>query len=268
MKVSIFLAHLNELAAQKNVSLTAALREAKKSGIDYLEIDCKSAQGREDELKALMDGAGLQAGGLNTWFDFGREKQPDLIESALDTAQSLNAAHIMAVPGFMEPDEDEAAFIDRLAEGLNGLVGAAAKRGVSIVMENFDAENAPYGRMKTFKELLGKVPGLGCAFDTGNFLYFGEDVLKAYDLMEKRIAHVHMKDIAFAPLRGEKGKTSLKGKQLYPAPVGSGELPMAEIVRRLYEHGYDGLFAIEHFNAGDQLLFMRRSARWLKNIFR
>ena len=92
--------------------------------------------------------------------------------------------------------------------------------------------------------------------------------MKAYDLLEKRIAHVHMKDIAYAPLRGEKGKTALTGKQLYPAPVGSGELPMAEIVRRLYEHGYDGLFAIEHFSAGDQLLYMRRSARWLKNIFR
>ncbi|MBR3503047.1 MAG: sugar phosphate isomerase/epimerase [Clostridia bacterium] len=268
MKVSIFLAHLTELSAQKNVSLTAALKEAKKSGVDYLEIDYRNAHGREAELKSMMDGAGLETGALNAWFDFGKGKQPDLIESALDTAAALNAPQIMAVPGFTEPGDDEAIFLDRLAEGLNDLVGKAAERGVSVVMENFDAENAPYGRMKTCKELLSKVPGLGCAFDTGNFLFFGEDVLKAYDLLEKRIAHVHMKDIAYAPLRGEKGKTSVKGKQLYPAPVGSGELPMAEIVRRLYERGYDGLFAIEHFSAGDQLLYMRRSARWLKNIFR
>ena len=101
-----------------------------------------------------------------------------------------------------------------------------------------------------------------------NFLFFGEDVLKAYDLLEKRIVHVHMKDIAYAPLRGEAGKTAITGKKLYPAPVGSGELPMAEIVRRLYERGYNGIYAFEHFNAGDQLLFMRRSARWLNNIFR
>lgn len=268
MKVSIFLAHLNELCSQKNVSLAAALRETKKSNIDYLEVDHKSAVGREAELKALLDGAGLQTGGLNVWFDFGKGSQPDLIESALDSAEALNAAHIMAVPGFIEPGDEEDAFLCRLADGLNELTAAAARRGISVVMENYDAENAPYGRMKVLKELLGKVPGLGCAFDTGNFLFFGEDVLKGYDLLEKRIAHVHMKDIAYAPLRGEKGKTALTGKQLYPAPVGSGELPMAEIVRRLYERGYDGLFVIEHFNAGDQLLFMRRSARWLNNIFR
>ena len=268
MKVSIFLAHLNQLTEQKNCSLTAALKEAKKSGIDYLEIDHKSVAGKEAELKNLMDGIGLETGGLNAWFDFGHQKQPDLIESALDTAEQLKAAHIMALPGFMQPEDDQAAFMARLAEGLNELVGAAAKRGLSVTMEDCDMETAPYGRMEALSALLGQVPGLGCAFDTGNFLFFGEDVLKAYDLLEKRIAHVHMKDVAFAPLRGEKGKTALNGRQLYPAPVGSGELPMAEIVRRLYERGYDGLFAIEHFDAGDQLLFMRRSARWLKNIFR
>ena len=62
MKVSIFLAHLNELSAQKNVSLAASLREAKKSGIDYLEIDHRSVRGREAEMKNLLNGTGLQAG--------------------------------------------------------------------------------------------------------------------------------------------------------------------------------------------------------------
>ena len=38
------------------------------------------------------------------------------------TAEALNAAHIMAVPGFIEPGEDEAAFLNRLAEGLNDLL--------------------------------------------------------------------------------------------------------------------------------------------------
>ena len=268
MEVSIFLAHLNELAAQKQCSLTAAAKEAKKSGIDYVEVDYASAAGHEEEIKALLDKANLQVGGLNTFFDFGHQAQPELIESAIKTAVTLNAAHIMAVPGFMEPGDEWETLREKLAEGLNELVGKAAEQGVSVAMEDFDGENAPYGRMEALNWMLHQVPGLGCAFDTGNFLFFGEDVLKAYDLLEKRIVHVHMKDIAYAPLRGEAGKTAITGKKLYPAPVGSGELPMAEIVRRLYERGYNGIYAIEHFNAGDQLLFMRRSARWLNNIFR
>jgi len=268
MKVSIFLAHLSELASQKGCTFGAAVREAKRSGIDYVEVDYKYAAGRADELKAMLDSAGLQVGGLNTWFDFTHLSQPELIESAVETAKKLNAAHIMAVPGFVNPGEKWEVLREKLAAGLNELMTAAARQSVSVAMEDFDGVEAPYGRMDELNWVLHQVPGLGCCFDTGNFLFFGEDVLKAYDLLEKRIVHVHMKDIAFAPLRGEKGKEALTGKKLYPAPVGSGELPMAEIVRRLYERGYSGIFAIEHFSAGDQLLFMRRSARWLNNIFR
>ena len=260
--------HLKELSAQKGCSLATAAKEAKRSGIDYIELDYADTIGHEAEVKALLDNAGLRVGGINTYFDFGHQSQPDLIESALDMAQQLDAALIMAIPGFLEPGDDCSAIREKLAAGLNELCAAASKRGISIAMEDFDGENAPFSRMDEMRWMLDRVPALGCAFDTGNFLFFGEDVLKAYDLVEKRITHVHMKDLAFAPLRGEKGKTSLKGKKLYPAPVGSGELPMAEIVRRLYERGYDGLYAIEHFSAGDQLLFMRRSARWLNNIFR
>ena len=268
MKVSIFLAHLEELAVQKNCSEAAALREAKRAGIDYVEVDYKTSVGHEAELKAKLDNAGLQVGGVNTFFDFGHQPQPELIESAVDTAQKLGAALIMAVPGFMEPGDEWPTLREKLAGGLTRLCSAGAERGVTVAMEDFGSDTAPYGRMHELDWMLHQVPGLGCTLDTGNFLYFGEDVLKAYDLLEKRIVHVHMKDITFAPLRGEKGLKALTGKTLYPAPVGSGELPIAEIVRRLYEHGYDGLCAIEHYDAGDQLLYMRRSARWLKNIFR
>ena len=59
MKVSIFLAHLSELAEQKKCSLTAAVKEAGKSGIEYAEVDYKSAAGREDEVKALLKNAGM-----------------------------------------------------------------------------------------------------------------------------------------------------------------------------------------------------------------
>ena len=144
MKVSIFLAHLTELSAQKNVSLTAALKEAKKSGVDYLEIDYRNAHGREAELKSMMDGAGLETGALNAWFDFGKGKQPDLIESALDTAAALNAPQIMAVPGFTEPGDDEAIFLDRLAEGLNDMLDRIEKVLAKFPDGYFDQLNYGY----------------------------------------------------------------------------------------------------------------------------
>ena len=52
-----------------------------------------------------------------------------------------------------------------------------------------------------------------------------------------------------------------------PVPVGEGYMPIAELVKKLHDQGYDGYFAIEHFGAPDQLGFMLRSAEFLKGLF-
>ena len=40
----------------------------------------------------------------------------------------------------------------------------------------------------------------------------------------------------------------------------------AEVVRRLSERKYNGICTIEQFGAADQLMYMRRAAKWLVNI--
>ena len=64
-------------------------------------------------------------------------------------------------------------------------------------------------------------------------------------------------------------------KKVYPdgihgcikaVPVGDGRIPIKEVVTRLTELGYDGYFAIEHFDAEDQFGFMGKSANFLKSI--
>lgn len=268
MKVSIFLEHLVELAAQKRCSLAAALKEANRAGVGYVEIDYARTKGREADMVRLLNGTGLQPGGLYGFFDCAHQDESEALDAFVECAARLGVVNIMAMPGRMDEGDDMAAVRARIGENLTHLTGQALKQGITVVLEDYDAPNSTYGTAEELMWYLDHVPGLYCTLDTGNFLFHGKDVLKAYDLLESRIRHVHMKDLAFAPLRGEAPSLAEDGKKLYPAPVGSGELPMAEIVRRLYERGYNGLYAIEHFGAKDQNLFMRRSARWLNNIFR
>ena len=267
MKVSIFMDHLRDISVKKACSMTAVLKEAKKCGVDYVELNAGSVSNREDLLRQL-NAADLKVGGLYYMFDFTHKAQPDERRAVLELAEYLHADNVMAVPGFINPEDDAAAAKELAVNELNELCAEAAMRGLRVTMEDFDSDRSPCGTAEELLWFFERVPRLGCTFDTGNFIYHGQDVLKAYDLLEPHICHVHMKDRGFAPLMGETPVVSLKKKKLYPAPVGSGELPMAEIVRRLYERGYDGLFAMEHFGATDQLMFMRRSARWMKNIFR
>ena len=267
MRVSVFLDHLRDIASQKGCTLAAAMKEAKKSGVDYVEVNAGTIANPEDFMR-LLGQTGLEVGGLYSFFDFGHKDQPDEIRSTAEMAEKLKAHIILAIPGYFEEGDDHEAVRERMAASLDTLCTEAAIRGLHTTIEDFDSDRVPYGTAEEVMWFLERIPRLGCTFDTGNFLYHGQDVLKAYDLLEPRIQHVHMKDRGYRGMAGEEPVISVKGRKLYAAPVGSGELPMAEIVRRLYERGYDGICAMEHFGARDQLLYMRRSARWMKNIFR
>ena len=96
------------------------------------------------------------------------------------------------------------------------------------------------------------VPGLKFTLDTGNFAYSDEDAVQAYEVL---------KDYNVDPaLTGE----HRYNRGLLAAAVGSGYLPMKEILDRLKESGYEDYLAIEHFNAADQVAFMEQSAAFLQ----
>ena len=80
-------------------------------------------------------------------------------------------------------------------------------------------------------------------------------------LLKDYIVHVHCKDRNADPaLTGE----HRYNRGLLAAAVGSGYLPMKEILDRLKESGYEDYLAIEHFNAADQVAFMEQSAAFLQ----
>ena len=88
-----------------------------------------------------------------------------------------------------------------------------------------------------------------------------EDAVQAYEVLKDYIVHVHCKDRNVDPaLTGE----HRYNRGLLAAAVGSGYLPMKEILDRLKESGYEDYLAIEHFNAADQVAFMEQSAAFLQ----
>ena len=62
---------------------------------------------------------------------------------------------------------------------------------------------------------------------------------------------------------GKNGKLSIN-RGLASVAAGDGYLPIGELVRRLREIGYDDYLAIEHFDAPNQELCIRRSAEFLQ----
>lgn len=263
MKLSVFYDHIREGAEQRGVPLSQALCEVRAAGVERVELDLDAVSIDPKGLRAALQSAGLQAGGLYGFFDFGHKKQADRARALLDRAADMGARYVLAVPGFLEPGDDEAVCLARMDESLQGLCAEAATRGITVLMEDFDSAAAPYATSRQLRRFLDAVPSLFCALDTGNFLYSGEDMLDAFPLLADRIRYVHLKDRARTPRPGEKGIPDAKGRMLYSASVGTGVIPMAECLRRLFEFGYDGTLAIEHFGSPDQLGDIERSAAFV-----
>ena len=51
---------------------------------------------------------------------------------------------------------------------------------------------------------------------------------------------------------------------LLPVAAGDGYIPVGALVERLLQNGYDGYFAIEHFDAPNQRESILRSAAFLR----
>lgn len=266
MKVSIFLDNLEALCKQKGCTLGAALNEARHCGIEY--IDLNAAYNGVDELLRLLKKTDLKIGGMYAIFDFAHGLQLEKQQQVVMLAKTIGALNIMAVPGFANEGDDHDTVLANMVEGLKSLVSMAAEQSLRVCIEDHGFAKGYYGTAEEMLYLVENVPGLQVNFDTGNFIIHDADVLKSFELLKNHIIHVHMKDWSFAPLLQNDEMLKCPGctRKLYPAPIGNGELPIAEVVRRLSERKYNGICTIEQFGTADQLMYMRRGAKWLVNI--
>jgi len=266
MKLSVFYEHIFEAAQQSGISVEAALDHAKGCGIDFLDCDLWRLSEKEGQ-KSLFDKCGMGVSCIYAHFDFlhdSAEQSEQKYRSLFETAQYFGAKKVLCIPGFFESGREKSKQMELFCEGLSRMCNAAKEYGVTVTVEDFDDINSPCCKMEDIRYLLDRCEGLMYTFDTGNFRYCLEDADKAYSLLCDRIAHVHLKDRSYDAARADKeasnGKADLSGAVMYPAEVCGGVIGIDKLIKKLIADGYDGVLAIEHFGAAEQLLYIKRSA--------
>lgn len=294
IRLSIFYEHLREAGEQTGKPLRELLQEARRAGISGVEMEF-STLFEHPELNREIKDAGMEISNLYQFFDFGNHYAAGMHtgRKMIDMAKKMGIARVMIIPGFLEQEQsrklnrlsasydETAAFMEQLPEilamrdALLELSEYAAEKGIMVSMEDFDSFTSPIARMNPMKWFLEQVPGLKHTLDMGNYAFSNESAEEAYELFRDRIGHVHCKD------RGEEkeedpaireelgmpaGEELLHRKGLKPVPAGDGYMPIAKLVEKLKEQGYQGYLAIEHFGAPDQLGFMLKSAEFLKKL--
>ncbi len=271
MKIAVFYEHIAEAAQQENITPVKSIYEKVKSfGIDAVEIDYERAVKEEDFLFRDLKEADLSVSCMYGFFDFVHGSTVEDGKRMVDFADKHDIRKVMLIPGFLKKVEFIPFLyqkkLDKMIVALTNICEYAKSRNIMVVLEDFDGKEAPFATAEQLSVFLKRIPDLYCAFDTGNFLYSGEDSLKVLPVFLDRIRHVHCKDRTFTAKEGEEPKETVDGKKMYSCAVGSGCIQMKEILDQIIGSGYDGYLSIEHFGSLNQLSDMEKSAAYLKNF--
>ena len=245
-RISIFYDHVAEIARQEGISNTEAARRVKELGVEGIDVRVTM---RETQLN-MLDSLGFQHASAIADINFIQDEQPEAVRQAIDFMHRYHYSRLLIVPGLL-PENASQELIAEVCSRINAFVKKARKEGVDVMVEDFDNPRSPCYNTPALDRLFAASPQLNHVFDTGNYLFCGEDVMKALRHFRKRIQHVHLKD-----RKAQHDRASL--------PIGAGIVPLKEVVSELLRSGYKGWFTIEHFGAPSMLEYATQSVANVK----
>lgn len=276
IKLSVFFDHILEGAKQTREPLETLLKEVRDMQIEAVEMHLGYLL-EQKEIPELLRRFGLKVSSIYESYELEQGLDVEKARKHIEAAVQVGAEKILVVPGFLHGEEarqmkehmgnrealagffEGNAKIQSMAEGLSFLAKEGKERGITVTVEDFDNPESPLSGVYGVEWFLRKVPLLQYTMDTGNYLYYGEDILEVLELLKDKIVHVHCKD------RLRRGQDPFPGGCPSVA-VGTGYIPMEAIVSRLKDLGYQGYLSIEHFGVENQRDCIRESAAFLGGI--
>ncbi len=258
---SVFFHHIRQASIERHEPLKETLLWVKSLGYRFAEVDADDLNGTE-----LLAEAGMGVSNICRFYPWQTSANTAKMEEHIQIAQHLGCGRVMPIPGFYSESGDRAEEAKRMLDGMYRFAQNAEKAGLTAVIEDFDDIRSPISTVAGMQSFLGPIPELRVTLDTGNFIYSGEDVLTALKQLQTRIAHVHLKDRLWTRTGSGEPKSDTTGRVLWPCAVGSGDLPITEVLKALQQEGYQGCLTVEHFGAASYAEAIRSSAQYLHRM--
>jgi sugar phosphate isomerase/epimerase len=191
--------------------------------------------------RALAEAAGLQVISLGTYLKVG-----DLIatEEAMRLAQLAGSPHIRLGVGRPSPETTYSELFATTKAYLTEVEGLARHYRVKGLIETHPNTICPSASLAHRLVSTFDPDCLGVIYDAGNMVYEGfEDYRIGLELLGPYLAHVHLKNAAFA--RPEGGGVWSP----YTSPLEDGVVDFPKFFSALRAVGYNGWFGLEDFSA-------------------
>ena len=234
-KISILCDHIETVARQEGISFAEAATRIKALG--YAGADIRVFQG-DDRIKTL-DRLGFQHACAITDIDYSKGDQKELEDKTIAFMKEKGFDRLLLVTGLM-PEGFSGAEREAARKRIAAFAGRVTAEGFDIMVEDYDNSRSLCYNTERIDSLFAVSKDLGLVFDSGNFLFAGEDAMECLDHFKGRIGHVHLKD-----------RTSPSNMACVPA--GEGCIPIRDIIGILTGSGYDGWFTVEQYGSRHML---------------
>ena len=230
------------------------LREMSEIGLRATELGSDGyLPTNPDELRSLVDSHHLSLiGGFVPLVLHDPSQHDAAIAAALQAAELLGGAGAT---------EFITAMVASWDWGSRSELDDSAWDHAAALLDEIEVLVAPYGLAQAIHPHLGTMierkddvrrlmerTSVGWCFDTGHLMIGGYDPLEFLDDAGDRIRHVHLKDtvldLAEPVFRGEQSIMEGVQRGMF-CPMGRGDVPIAEIVKRSELGGYDGWYVLE-----------------------
>jgi len=232
--IAIFCDSIASIARQEGISFADAASRVRAMG--YTGVDVWVNQ--DSAQLAVIDSLGFKHASAISMIRYSDANQKLTEKATIEFMKTHNFDKVLLVPGLL-PENATEEHKDSVRKVISAFAANARAERLTVMVEDYDHPSSICYNTKLLDAIFAKAPELGMVFDTGNFLFAGEDCLDALSDLAPLVCHVHLKD-----RKSEKDMSC-------PAP-GTGCIPIKDIVTALLKEGYDGWFTVE-FSSGNML---------------
>lgn len=260
--------------ARGELSLEGMLAGLKAIGFDGVEVFLAELTGtarRLEQYRSRLAENALALACIDAICDFVsrdaavRREAAAIVRKGIETAGALGCTRVMLAGSVLKDGISPEDGRQMIADGIASQAALARQAGVTLLVEDYGMAPTLLCRAADCLEVIrlaGNPEQVKFTFDTGNFVFAGEDPVRNLDVLQPLVHHVHVK--AWRTLAERQPGDAGEYAGYIGCPVDQGVIPNRVLVERLLARGYAGWFSLECSVPGAPLAAAERDYRALK----